>query len=103
MKKTLALTLALGLLAASAQAGTIERACNKTGRDSANRSVCACIQQVADITLRRADQGRAAKLLGNPEKAHATWMSQSRADDAFWERYQLFGTQAEAYCAAPAP
>lgn len=88
----------MGLLATGADAGPIERACNKSDRDAANRAICACLQQVADLTLDRTEQGRAAKLLNNPEKAHALWMSTSRKDDVFWDRYTNFGAQAEVYC-----
>lgn len=83
----------------AAQAGPIERACLQSDRDAANRSVCRCIQQVADQTLGGSDQRRAAKFFGDPDKANDVWLSQTRADDAFWDRYKAFGSQAEAYCA----
>jgi len=83
----------------AADAGPIERACLRSDRDAANRTVCACIQQVADMTLRGGDQRRAAKFFADPEKAHETWMSKRESDDAFWERYKNFGATAEAYCA----
>ena len=41
----------------TAEAGPIRNACLRT--DKGNRSVCSCIQQVADMTLRGADQRRA--------------------------------------------
>jgi hypothetical protein len=103
MKKTVlaaaASALMLSLSVTSATAGPIERACNKSDRAEANRSVCACIQQVADMTLRGSDQRRAAKLLKDPDAAHEVWLSKSDSDDAFWERYKNFGQTAEAYCA----
>jgi hypothetical protein len=82
-----------------ATAGPIERACMASDR-GANRSLCGCIQQAADMTLSGGDQRRAAKFFKNPEAAHATWVSQSSSDDAFWERYKQFGATAEASCAA---
>ena len=51
------------------------------------------------MTLSGGDQRRAAKFFKNPEAAHATWISQSKPDDAFWDRYKSFGQTAEAYCA----
>ena len=72
-------------------------------RDAANRSVCNCIQQAADSTLSNRDQRRAAGFFKNPEKAHRVWMSKSKGDDAFWDRYKAFGAQAETLCGAPAP
>jgi hypothetical protein len=92
-----------GLMASAALAGPIERACNKSDRDAANRSVCDCIQQAADSTLSNRDQRRAAGFFKNPEKAHRVWMSKTKSDDAFWERYKAFGAQAETLCGAPAP
>lgn len=80
-----------------AAAGPIERACMASDR-GANRSLCGCIQQAADMTLSGGDQRRAAKFFKDPEAAHSTWVSQSRSDDAFWERYKSFGQTAEAYC-----
>lgn len=91
--------LVVPVLSGSALAGPIERACLRSDRDAANRQVCSCIQQVADMTLRSGDQRRAASFFANPEKAHETWMSQRASDDAFWERYKAFGDTAEAYCA----
>ncbi|MGL5008281.1 MAG: hypothetical protein ACRC6I_00235 [Paracoccaceae bacterium] len=81
------------------QAGTIERACNKSDRDAANRSVCSCIQQVADMSLSGADQRRAAGFFNDPDKAQDVRLSDTSRDDAFWMRYTAFGEQAEAYCA----
>ena len=71
----------------------------KSSRDAANRSVCSCIQQVADMTLGGNDQRRAAKLFNDPDKANDVWLSKSSADNAFWDRYKAFGSAAEASCA----
>ena len=90
--------LALGF-AGAALAGPVETACNRSDRDAASRSLCNCIGQVADQTLRGADQRRAAAFFRDPEKAHKAWMSKRDSDDAFWERYKAFGAQAEASCA----
>jgi hypothetical protein len=97
-----AITLAAGfaLMAGAATAGPIENACNRSDRDAASRSLCNCIQAVADQTLRNSDQRRAAKFFNNPELAHKTWMSKSKSDDAFWDRYQVFADQAAAFCGA---
>lgn len=89
----------LPFLLSSAQAGPIERACNKSDREAANRSVCACIQQVADMSLSGADQRRAAKFFNDPDKAQDVRLSDTTRDDAFWARYMAFGEQAEAFCA----
>lgn len=83
----------------TAHAGPIERACLQSDRDAANRAVCSCIQQVADQTLGGSDQRRAAKFFDDPDMANDVWLSKTRTDDAFWDRYKVFGSQAEAYCA----
>ena len=96
---TLAAAVAVLLpLALPALAGPIERACMASDRGG-NRSLCGCIQQAADMTLSGGDQRRAAKFFNDPDRAHATWVSQSASDDAFWDRYKQFGETAEAYCA----
>jgi hypothetical protein len=93
------LALALICVGSAMLAGPIEKACNKSDRKAANRPVCNCIQQVADMTLQGTDQRRAAEFFKNPDKAHSAWMSKSGRDDAFWERYKQFGAYAEQYCA----
>ena len=92
--------LLLPAIPAPVLAGPIERACLRSDRDAANRRLCACIQQVADMTLRGSDQRRAAGFFSDPDRAHETWLSQRANDDAFWERYKNFGATAEAYCAS---
>jgi hypothetical protein len=107
MRAVSGLAVILGtVLAASwpALAGPIDAACMGSGRDEANRAVCACVQQVADMVLNGSDQRRAARFFRNPELAHRTMMSQSTSDAAFWTRWEAFGAQAELYCAPqPAP
>jgi hypothetical protein len=100
MKLTLmavAVAASFPMLATVTEAGPIERACMASDRGG-NRSLCGCIQQAADMTLSGGDQRRAAKFFKNPDAAHTTWTSQSKADDSFWERYKSFGQTAEAYC-----
>jgi hypothetical protein len=93
-----AVALFVSMLSGAALAGPIERACMASDRGG-SRSLCGCIQQAADMTLSGGDQKRAAKFFKDPEAAHATWVSQSKSDDAFWDRYKSFGQTAEAYCA----
>src|SRR5690606_6114652 len=82
----------------AAQAAPIESACVRSERGAGNRALCGCIQQVANMVLSGSDQRRVAKFLKDPDEAHAVWVSKSRSDDAFWERYKQFGEMAEAYC-----
>jgi len=96
---TMAAALALVLPAGMALSGPIERACVSSDRAKGNRALCSCIQQAANSTLSGSEQRRAAKFFKDPDLAHATWVSQTKSDDAFWERYKSFGQTAEAYCA----
>ena len=82
-----------------ASAGPIQSACNRSDRQAASRSLCDCIDKVADMTLRGSDQKRVASFFKDPDKAQEIKMSKRDSDDAFWDRYQVFTTQAEAYCA----
>lgn len=93
-----ALVAIFPVMSGVAAAGPIERACMASDRGG-NRSLCGCIQQAADQTLSGSDQRRAAKFFKDPDVAHATWISQTSSDDAFWDRYKSFGSTAEAYCA----
>ena len=92
-----ALAASFVVMSGGAEAGPIERACMSSDRGG-SRALCGCIQQAADMTLSGGDQKRAAKFFKDPEAAHATWISQSKSDDAFWDRYKSFGQTAEAYC-----
>jgi hypothetical protein len=91
--------MVLFFVTGAAFAGPIESACNRSDRDAANRALCNCIGQVADFTLLPADERRVATFFKDPDKAQKTKMSESRADDAFWERYKAFSETAQAYCA----
>lgn len=86
-------------MAGAAAAGPIEGACLKSNRSAANRTLCSCIQQVADITLGGSDQRLAASFFKDPDRAQQVRMSQNQRDDAFWERYTIFGQQAQMACA----
>ncbi len=97
IKAALATVAVLGM-ATYAAAGPIEGACLKSARTAANRSLCSCIQQVADITLKNNDQNLVASFFKDPNKAEKVRMSQSKRDDAFWERYTTFGDQARMSC-----
>lgn len=84
------------IFAGSVQAGPIGSACMK-GRN-AGSTVCGCIDQIADRTLSRSDQRRAAGLFKDPDKAQQIRMSDRQADNDFWARYKNFAATAEAYC-----
>lgn len=80
-----------------AMSGPIDNACASSGR-SASSQLCGCIQQVADQTLSRSDQRRAAKFFRDPHEAQVVRSSSNSSDNAFWSRYTRFADTAEAYC-----
>lgn len=81
-----------------AAAGPIEQACLRSDRQAVNRAACSCIQGVADFTLEVRDQRKVAGFFKDPERAEKARAADSKADEAFWSRYEAFGTQAEVYC-----
>ena len=81
-----------------AMAGPIDGACVRSDRARGNAPLCGCIQQVADQTLSRSDQRRAANFFREPHKAQEIRMSKRDSDNAFWRRYKHFAQTAEAYC-----
>lgn len=96
MKKIL-LTVACVFVNGAALAGPVDNACMRAGRTS-DAALCGCIQQVADQTLSRADQRRAADFFQNPDKAQQVRASSRASDNDFWARYKNFAATAEAYC-----
>lgn len=82
----------------TAQAGPIDRACMASQRPQKSWALCRCIQQVANQTLSRADQRRAAKFFEDPHKAQEIRQSDSRSHERFWLRYKEFGATAAAAC-----
>ncbi|MEM1430846.1 MAG: hypothetical protein AAGG09_15430 [Pseudomonadota bacterium] len=95
---SLALPAAIVLPTAEAEARRIERACNQSERQAATRSLCSCIQRVADQTLTAPDQRKGARFFRDPQRAQEVRKSDTVADDAFWERWRNFGTAARNIC-----
>ena len=88
----------LALPASLATADTIRSACLKSERGIGQPRLCRCIQSAADRTLSGRDQKRAARFFRNPEEAQRTRRSDSRRDEAFWDRYERFGDTARKVC-----
>jgi hypothetical protein len=78
--------------------GPIARACNGSDRQQANPQSCACIQVVANQRLSGADQRRGARFFRDPDRAQDVRLSDTPANDAFWERWTEFGQAVEAQC-----
>lgn len=95
--KQILLSVALVLAGSAAFAGPIDSACQRAGR-TADRALCGCIQQVADMTLSKSDQRRASAFFKDPQKAQDVRASSRASDNDFWARYKNFAATAEAYC-----
>jgi hypothetical protein len=81
-----------------AMAGPIDRACMASDRRARSPRLCACIQQVADQTLTRADQRMAARFFRDPQMAQDIRQSDNRDHEIFWRKYRAFGETAAATC-----
>lgn len=79
-------------------ASNIERACMRADRKAATRSLCGCVQDVADLVLSKSDQKLAASFFKTPQKAQDTRQSDSRSRERFWKRYKEFGKTAKEFC-----
>ena len=90
--------LFLPVLPTASDASAIQSACARSDRPGATRQLCACIQQVANQHLTRADQRQAARFFRDPDRAQQVRMSRSDRDRAFWQRYRAFADAAEARC-----
>lgn len=90
--------LVLMFSAFSAAAGPIQQACLRSDRNAVSLAACSCIEGVADFTLSGPDQRKVAGFFKDPERAEKARAADGRADEAFWDRYESFGTQAELYC-----
>lgn len=85
-------------LAGVASAGTIKQACLDSGRSAANTALCGCIQTVADRTLSRSEQRKAARFFEDPHQAQVVRQSDRASDERFWTRYKAFGASAQSMC-----
>ena len=93
------MTLTAAMLSGpSAYGGTIERACLKADRPDATRSLCRCIQKVADATLSGGERSKVAKFFSDPHKSQSTRQSDRRSDEQFWKRYKRFGELVSQNC-----
>ena len=90
--------LTVPLLPSMVSAGPIETACLRSDRAQATRAMCRCIDSVAQRTLTRSEQRRAATFFRDPQRAQDVRMSKSDRDNALWARYRAFGDHAEQFC-----
>ena len=92
--------LLVPMIPAPASASAIENACLRSDRPQATRALCRCVGSVANQTLTRAEQRRAARFFRDPQLAQDVRMSRSASDNEFWARYRAFGAAAEQRCSS---
>lgn len=94
-----AVALSLSLPGAPASAsGEIRKACLKAGRAAASRSLCGCIQDVAEEAFNRSERRKIAKFFADPHATQDLRQSDRSSDERFWQRYKAFGQSARAAC-----
>ncbi|WP_293446829.1 hypothetical protein [Planktotalea sp.] len=101
--KHIILTIALSAILAPVvptpvEAGTMQRACMKSDRKSANRSLCRCIQKAARGKLSSSDQRLAATFFKDPHRSQEIRQSDRTSHEKFWLRYKEFGQRAQQMC-----
>jgi hypothetical protein len=78
--------------------GPIATACSQSQRRDASVSLCRCIQAAANMTLTQDDQMRSVRFFNEPELLQAIKASDSRRNEAFWDRWAAFGARSESMC-----
>ena len=96
--KSWILAACLAALPSLTFAGPIERACLQSDRAAASRALCACIQWVADTSLRRNEQRRTAQFFADPQLAQDTRQSNRTSDERLWQRWRDFASLADRRC-----
>ncbi|WP_232367750.1 hypothetical protein [Tritonibacter horizontis] len=86
------------LTAPQAVAGTIERACRSASGSAASAQLCNCIGQVAEQRLTRSEQRTVATWFQDPHRAQEVRQSGRSSDAQLWQKYQVFGSDAERIC-----
>ncbi|WP_435139065.1 hypothetical protein [Pseudopelagicola sp. nBUS_19] len=90
--------VSLSLSAGFADADELLRACNGSDRQAATKSMCNCIQMVANKSLNNSEQKLAASFFEQPHKAQEIRQSDRSNHETFWLRYKEFGTAVEDSC-----
>lgn len=98
MKQSLITFGTVWLLSGPVQAQDVLKACVSSDRGNGQRALCSCIQTAADQTLTKRDKRLVIEFFANPQRAQEIRRSTRRANERFWERYERFGTTAEALC-----
>ena len=78
--------------------GPIQTACLRADRKAASRSLCGCVQAVADSRLSSSDQRLAVKFFADPHHAQEIRQSDRPSHEVFWQKYKAFSAAATKTC-----
>ena len=78
--------------------GPISQACLQSSRKAKSRSLCGCIQSVANQILSPGQQRRSVEFYSNPHLAQQIRQSDKPVDEKFWNAYKAYGVRAEQKC-----
>jgi uncharacterized protein YceK len=78
--------------------GPINKACMASDRKARSRSLCGCIQAVANKTLSGSQQRIAVSFYNDPHEAQVIRQSDNASHEAFWKDYRNYGETAERTC-----
>jgi hypothetical protein len=81
--------------------GPILTACTRQPINAATRARCGCVQAAANLTLSASDQQRGARFFEDPEVLQAMKLSDTPANERFWDRWERFAETAESMCRGP--
>ena len=78
--------------------GPLASACLASDRSARSRSLCGCIQAVANGTLTLGEQRRAVGFYADPHLAQTIRQSDAPSDERFWQAYNGYAERAEQIC-----
>ncbi|MFD2740449.1 hypothetical protein ACFSUD_12750 [Sulfitobacter aestuarii] len=78
--------------------GPIQQACETQGRRAATPARCGCVQAIANQSLSRSEQRRAAKMFKDPHEFQEMRQSNNPKHEQFWRAWKTFGQNAAAAC-----
>ena len=78
--------------------GPIANACIQQKRREVTSARCGCAQAAANLTLSQAEQQRGVRFFNNPDLLQAVKMSDSTANEVFWDAWAQFSDTAETLC-----
>lgn len=78
--------------------GPIKTACTRQRERTVSVEKCGCVQAAADLTLSASEQKRSAEFFADPEKLQKMKLSDTPANERFWDVWAQFADTAEQMC-----